>query len=166
MPDLILRPARTADAKAIAAIWNPVIETTAITFTTQPRSVESIAADITTRGAAFQVAETGGRLLGFATYAAFRAGPGYAFTKEHSIQLAPEARGKGVGRALMARLEQVARQDRVHTLWAGVSGENPAAVAFHSAIGFRHVATLPQVGFKFGRWMDLVLMQKYLDMSH
>ena len=62
----------------------------------------------------------------------------------------------------MQRLEEVARHEGVHSLIAGISGENPDGVAFHEAIGFQHVARLRQVGFKFGRWMDLVLMQKML----
>ena len=161
-----LRPARREDAAAIAAIWNAVIDHTAITFTTERKSASGLVADIADRGPAFQVAEESGRVLGFATYFPFRGGPGYAFTKEHSIQLVRDARGRGLGRALMAALEDAARAERVHSLWAGVSGENPDGVAFHSAMGFAEVARLPQVGRKFDRWMDLVLMQKFLSPSH
>ncbi|EPX85171.1 GNAT family N-acetyltransferase [Salipiger mucosus] len=163
---MILRPAREADAEAIAAIWNPLIEGTAVTFTTAPKTPEGLRADIAARGAAFQVAEEGGALLGFATYFQFRGGPGYARTMEHSVQLAPEARGRGIGRALMAALEAEARAQGVHSMFAGVSGENPAGRAFHAALGYREVARLPEVGHKFGRWMDLLLMQKILGMSH
>ncbi len=159
---MILRPAEPRDAAQIAAIWNEIIETSAATFTTQTKTVEGLQADMAARGAAFQVACDAGDVLGFATYFQFRGGPGYAHTMEHSIQLANRARGRGVGRALMTTLEEVARRDKVHSLWAGVSGENPAGVAFHTALGYRQIATLPQVGFKFGRWMDLILLQKIL----
>ncbi|MBV7393844.1 GNAT family N-acetyltransferase [Mameliella sediminis] len=159
----VVRSAVPEDAQAICAIWNAVIETSAATFTTQLKTVEGIRGDIAARGDAFQVAEDAGALLGFATYFQFRGGPGYRFTMEHSIQLAPGARGRGAGRALMARLEEVARQADVHSLWAGVSGENPDGIAFHARLGFVEVARLPQVGHKFGRWMDLVLMQKILE---
>ncbi|MDA7425894.1 GNAT family N-acetyltransferase [Thalassococcus lentus] len=162
---MIIRPAIPSDAPGIAAIWNDVILNTSVTFTTETKTTEGLIEDIESRGHGFQVAEDQGQLIGFATYSAFRGGPGYAHTKEHSIQLAPEARGQGAGRALMSALEHAARQEGVHSLWAGVSGENPDGVAFHSAIGFEQVARLPQVGFKFGRWMDLVLMQKFLDLS-
>jgi len=157
-----VRPARESDAAAIAAIWNPVIRDTAVTFTTLEKTREGLRADIAARGPCFLVAEAGGRVAGFATCFQFRGGPGYARTLEHSVILAPAARGYGLGRALMAALEEAARARGAHALWAGISGENPAGVAFHAAIGFAHVARLPEVGFKFGRWMDLVLMRKPL----
>ena len=159
---MIVRPAQGADAPAIVAIWNAVIADTAVTFTAEPKTEAGIAADIAARGEAFLVFDREGEVLGFATYFPFRGGPGYAFTMEHSIQLSPAAQGQGGGRALMERLEQVARQAGIHSPWAGVSGENPRGVAFHARMGFTEVARLPEVGWKFGRWMDLVLMQKML----
>ncbi|WP_335948462.1 MULTISPECIES: GNAT family N-acetyltransferase [Salipiger] len=159
---MIIRPAHAKDAAPLAALWNPWIETTAITFSTALKTPEGLATDIAARGDAFLVAEADGALLGFATFFPFRGGPGYAHTKEHTVILAPEARGRGAGRALMNALEEVARNRQVHSLFAGVSAENPAGVAFHAAIGFTETARLPQVGYKFGRWMDLVLMQKFL----
>ena len=162
---MILRPATAHDAAAVAAIWNPVIRDTAATFTTQEKTAEGLGADFATRaaeGKLFLLAEEAGEVLGFATYFQFRSGPGYARTMEHSIILSPAAQGRGVGRALMVALEDHARAGGVHSLWAGVSAENPAGIAFHRSVGFAEVARLPEVGHKFGRWMDLVLMQKIL----
>jgi len=165
VPATTIRDAGDQDAAAIAAIARPVIRDSAITFTSAEKTPRSVCAEIAARraaGQAFLVAEAGGALLGYASYFQFRGGSGYARTMEHTIVLAPEARGRGVGRALMTELEARARAAGVHSLWAGVSAENPAGVAFHRAIGFAEVARLPQVGHKFGRFMDLILLRKLL----
>lgn len=159
---MIIRQANTADTGAICAIWNGIVRDTDITFTTVEKSDAEIAADIAARGTAWLVAEEGDQVIGFATYGPFRGGPGYAHTMEHSIHLAPAARGLGAGRALMERLEQVARAEGVHVLVAGISGTNPGAVAFHARLGFEEVGRMPQVGRKGGEWLDLLLMQKIL----
>ena len=158
---MILRAATQADIPAILAIWNPLIRDTAVTFTTEEKTPPSLAAEIAARGDAFVVAEAAGAMLGFATCGPFRPGPGYRHTAEHSVILADHARGRGTGRALMARLETVARGRDIHTLIGAVSGENTAAIAFHEAVGFRRVGHLPEAGRKFGRWMDLVLFVKH-----
>lgn len=161
-----IRPAQARDAGAVAAIWNPLIRDSATTFTTTLKTPEGLAAEFEAcrvEGRAFLLAEgAAGEVLGFATYGQFRKGPGYAHTMEHSIILSDAARGRGIGRALMAALCDHAREAGVHSLIAGVSAENPAGAAFHEAVGFVQVARLPQVGRKFGRWMDLVVLQKFL----
>lgn len=161
----MIRPARATDAAAIAAVWNPFIRDTAVTFNPVEKSADDIAAMIRDRQAAGHgvlVADLQGHVAGFASYAQFRGGAGYARTMEHTILLSPAAQGSGLGRALMTALEDHARAAGIHSLIAGVSAENPAGRAFHAAIGYTEIATLPQVGHKFGRWMDLVLMQKIL----
>ena len=90
------------------------------------------------------------------------AGVGYRTGMEHSISLAPGTPRKGLGRALMQAVEDHARAAGAHQMIAGISGENPDGRAFHERLGYRHVATVPEAGFKFGRYMDLVLMQKIL----
>lgn len=162
----MIRDATPADAPAIAAIWNPVIRDTTATFNAAEKSPAEIAQTIATRqtdGHAFLIATDGETLLGFATFSQFRGGIGYARTMEHTIILAPAAAGRGTGRALMQTLESRARTAGAHSLFAGVSAENPAGLAFHARIGFHEVARLQQVGYKFGRYMDLVLMQKFLS---
>lgn len=159
---MIVRAASLADASSICAIWNPLIEQTATTFTTTLKTNEGVADDIKTRNGAFLVAEIDRQVVGFATYFPFRGGPGYARTKEHSINLGPSARGTGAGRKLMSALETHAKTSGVHSLWAGISGDNPGGIAFHERLGFSHIARLPEVGYKFDRWMDLILMQKML----
>lgn len=162
---MIIRPATAADATAIVEFWNPQIRDTAITFTTTEKTPQMLSRDIVTRpaeGKAFLVAEEAGAVLGFATYYPFRNGPGYAHTMEHSVILAPSAWGRGIGRALMAALENHARAAGVHSLIAAVSPENPGGLAFHEKIGFRRVAEIPEAGRKFDRWINLIILQKLL----
>ena len=159
---MIIRRAEAVDVPAILDIWNPLIRDTSVTFTTVEKTAQGLADDLAVRGDAFLVVEAAGQILGFATYGPFRGGPGYAHTAEHSVILAGDARGRGVGRALMARLEAQARAQGIHVLIAGVSSENEGAIAFHRAIGFTQGAHLPEVGRKFDRWMDLVLLHKRL----
>ncbi len=158
---MIVRAARAGDAAAIAAIQNPVIRDTAITFNSVEKTPEMVAEAIRDLPC-FLVAEDGERLLGLVSYTQFRRGIGYARAMEHTIVLAPETRGQGVGRALMAAAEDHARRAGVGSMWAGVSGENSEGVSFHARLGYEEIARLPKVGFKFGRWMDLILMRKWL----
>lgn len=165
MAQVRIRPAISGDCAALVALWNPQIRNTSVTFTTEEKSVAGLAADIAERaaaGQAFLVAEENGIMLGLATYFQFRRGPGYRHTMEHTVILSPDARGRGVGRALMTALENHAARAGVHSLIAGVSSENPGGVAFHERLGYRRIAELPEVGFKFGRWMDLIVLQKLL----
>lgn len=155
----MIRPATPADANAIAAIWNAAIRDTTITF----NPVEKTAAEVRKLTAnACLVWDADGRVLGFARYFQFRGGDGYRFTVEHTIMLHPDGQGQGGGRALMLALCDHARAAGMHSMFAGCSAENPGAMRFHEALGFETVATLHEVGFKFGRWIDLVLMQKQL----
>lgn len=152
-------------AKGILAVWNPVIRETAITFNALEKEENELVRMIVTRadaGHGFFVAEEEGQVLGFATYSQFRGGVGYARAMEHTVILGPEARGKGLGRQLMETLEEHARVRDVHSMIGGVSAENEDGIAFHTAIGYAEVARVPEVGWKFDRWMDLVLMQKFL----
>lgn len=156
----MIRSARAEDAANIAAIWNRVIRDTTQTFTTAEKDPAILAAQMAEQP--FLVAIEGGAVAGFVTYFQFRAGPGYAYTVEHSVHVAETARGRGIGRALMVACEGHARDAGLHSIIAGVAGENTGGAAFHAALGYAEIARLPEVGWKFGRWHDLVLMQKML----
>lgn len=155
-----IRDASVGDAAAIASIWNPLIRDTVITFTNAQKNETEIATMIAGREA-FLVLDRGG-VIGFASYAQFRGGPGYRWAQEHTIMLAPEARGQGGGRALLERLEVRARISGHRALIGAVSGSNPAGIAFHAALGYVQVGRVPEVGWKSGRFHDLVLMHKIL----
>ncbi len=156
----MIRAARREDASAIAEIWNAVIRDTAHTFGTAEKEPDALAALVDAQP--WFVAEASGAVVGFVTWAQFRGGTGYARTMEHSVYVAQAGRGRGIGRALMAQAEDTARAGGIHAMIAGVAGENTGGIAFHAALGYREVGRLPQVGWKFGRWHDLVLMQKLL----
>ena len=160
----MIRAARSSDAGRIAQIWNRVIRATTHTFTNVEKLREDVAAMIAGLDArdAFLVAEAGGQVQGFCLSGPFRAGPGYASVRETSIYLAENAQGRGLGRALFTRCEEELRARGAHVLVAAVSGENDVAQAFHAAMGFQKVGELPGIGEKFGRRIDLVLMQKNL----
>ena len=158
---MIIRDATAADAAPIAEFWTPQILHSVVTFNSIPKTPDDVAQMIAQRPC-FLVAEIDGTAAGFVTYDQFRGGIGYAHTMEHTIILAPEAQGQGAGRALMRAAIAHARAADVHSIFAGVSGENAGGVAFHQKLGFETVAVLPEVGRKFDRWLDLVLMQKRL----
>ncbi|MBL4812086.1 MAG: N-acetyltransferase [Rhodobacteraceae bacterium] len=157
----MIRKARREDARTIANFWNPFIRDTMVTFNTVEKSVGDIVRLIAERPV-FLVAELASEPVGFATFAQFRAGIGYKNSMEHTIILAPNAQGSGVGRALMHALEQQAKAAGTHVLVAGICAENLPGIAFHKACGYVQTGHLPSVGRKFGRWHDLILMQKIL----
>jgi phosphinothricin acetyltransferase len=160
----MIRPAASGDAVAVAAIWNHMIEETLFTFNAAPKTDAEVRALITARPQAFFVAQdTGGDgLLGFVTFAQFRAGVGYAKSAEHTIVLGPQSAGRGIGRALMDRALEAAQDAGYHVMVAAITGDNPGGVAFHRALGFAQAGQMAQVGWKWGQWRDLILMQKIL----
>jgi L-amino acid N-acyltransferase len=162
----MIRQARRADIPQIALLWNAIIRDTVITFNPQEKSEREVGSTILSRarqGHPFLVSVQGGQVLGFATYAQFRAGLGYARTMEHSINLAPAARGLGLGRLLLGALEEHAAARGIRAMVGAVTADNDASLRFHAALGYSEVGRMPQVGWKFGRFHDLVLMQKLLD---
>ncbi|MCB1400764.1 MAG: N-acetyltransferase [Rhodobacteraceae bacterium] len=165
MKTVAIRVAREADIPAIVGFWNPVIRETTVTFASEEKSEAGLRAMFDARRAAGRevfVADLGGLAVGIASYDQFRGGDGYRHAMEHTVILAREVRGGGIGRRLMHALEDHARQAGGHVMVGGISGENAAGIAFHAALGYVETGRMPQVGRKFGRWLDLVLMQKLL----
>lgn len=105
------------------------------------------------------VAETDGVVSGYASYGDWRAFDGYRHTVEHSVYVEKSRRGAGTGRALMEALLAYARNAGVHAMIAAIEGENSASIKLHETLGFQHTGRYPEVGTKFGRWLDLVTMQ-------
>ncbi|MEP5730755.1 MAG: N-acetyltransferase family protein [Sulfitobacter sp.] len=157
----MIRLAEPTDAVAIAGLWNQMIRASLATFTTLEKTPEEIDGLIRDRAGTFWVAAKP-LVIGFVTFGAFRPGPGYAATVEHTVILAPQAQGKGIGRSLMQIAMETAHRADHHIMIAGISSANPQAVAFHTALGFTQTGYMPQVGRKGGEWLDLILMQKTL----
>ena len=161
----MIRPTLPQDLEPIRAFWNPMIRDTLVTFSSEEKTETGLRDWFAARQAAGHgsfTAHLAGKPVGFASYTQFRGGNGYARSMEHTIILAPAAQGHGFGRALMAAVEDHARAAGHHVMIAGVSGGNPAGRDFHLALGYRLVGTLPDAGWKFGRYHDLWLLQKIL----
>ena len=163
---IIVRDASAEDARAIMHIWNSNISSTLNTFNSHIKTeleIKDTILETNKKNYGFFVSEREGSIIGFATYFQFRTGVGYAKTLEHTIVISDHMQRYGVGKALMDRLLEDAKGKNFQSIFAGVSGSNERAVNFHASLGFQIVAELPRVGYKFDKWLDLILMQKFLQ---
>lgn len=167
MSALTIRPATPADVAAITAIYGHAVRHGTASFEIDPPTEAEMAhrmATLLSSGFPYLAAEAGGALVGYAYAGPYRLRPAYRFSLEDSIYIAPDAQGRGVGRALLDALltESEARGFRQMIAVIGDSPTQVSSVALHRAAGFEMVGTLAAVGFKFGRWLDSVLMQRAL----
>jgi L-amino acid N-acyltransferase len=165
----IVRDATDADMPAVCSLYNALIPTTTIAWSerleTLDERVEWFAGQ-QARKLPVLVAEDGGTVVGFTSYGSFRGEgkwPGYRFTVEHTIHVARSQWGNGVGRLLLESLIDRAQQVGLHVMVGAVDGDNHASIRFHERLGFTEVARMPQVGQKFGRWLDLVMVERILS---
>jgi len=162
---LEIRDASEADLPAILDIYNDVVATSTAIYRDDPATLDDRRIWFAARQAEGQpvlVAIDAGQLVGFAAFGGFRPWPGYRYTVEHSVHVRAGRRGQGIGGALMRPLIDRAAALGMHVMIAGIDADNDASLRFHERLGFTRVAHLRQVGFKFGRWLDLVLMQRTL----
>jgi phosphinothricin acetyltransferase len=161
----MIRTATPDDAAAIAAIYNhAVLHTTAI-WNDQTVDAGNRAAWIASRqddGLPVLVWDQQG-VLGYASYGPWRNFDGYRLTVEHSVYVAPDAQGAGIGGRLMEALIARARSDGLHVMVAGIDASNVGSITLHERLGFVQTGLMPQVGQKFGRWLDLAFLQLVLD---
>jgi len=167
----IIRPSRDDDVAAIAAIYGYHVLHGVASFEEVPPAVEEIArrrAEIVGRGLPYLVAERAngtdrGRVVGFCCAGLFRPRSAYRFTVEDSIYIDAGEVGRGIGRALLEPLLARCTELGYRQMVAVIGGrETIASIRLHEALGFAHIGVLPAVGFKFGRWIDIVLMQRAL----
>jgi phosphinothricin acetyltransferase len=166
---MIIRDALPMDIPAILDIYNALIPTSTIAWTEAIETYDERLAWLEhqgNEGFPVLVAEDLGDVVGFTTYEPFRGEgkwPGYRHTAEQSIHVREDHWGRGIGRALIDTLVDRARAADIHVLVAAIDSDNLASIRFHERLGYVEVARMPQIGRKFGRWLDLVLMQRILD---
>lgn len=165
-PDLVIRDAETADMAAVAAIYEPYVETSISTF-------EQVAPDTTemsnrfaglqAKGLPFLIAQRGGQVVGYAYASLYRTRWGYRYTVEDSVYVDKSYLGHGIGRRLLSTLIDRAAALGFRQMIAVIGdSENVASIALHSQLGFKVIGALPATGRKFDRWIDTVLMQRPL----
>jgi phosphinothricin acetyltransferase len=154
-------------ADAILEIFNEAIVNSTALYDYKPRTSQNMVGWFEAKRVGgfpvIGIEDPDGVLLGFGSYGSFRAWPAYKYTVEHSVYIHEDHRGKGLGRVVMQELIAAARQNDMHAMMGGIDATNSGSIALHERLGFRHVGTLPQVGFKFGRWLDLAFYQLLLD---
>jgi len=163
---ITIRQATEADLPQILAIYNEVIVNTTAVYQYEPHTLEMRTAWFRTKqqeGFPVFVATEGDTVLGLSTMGTFRAWQAYKYSVENSIYVAAAARGKGIGRLLMPPIIDAARQMDMHTIIAGIDATNDVSLRLHKSFGFEEVAHFKQVGYKFGRWLDLKFLQLILE---
>lgn len=161
---MVIRDAVDGDVEAITAILNALLDTTTIEYRTEPHAVGERRVWLAERQASGDpvlVADDGGAVVGFASYAPFRDNrkwPGYRFTVEHSVHVAEAAWGTGVGRRLMDELIARAASAGLHAMVGAVDSANDGSVRFHERLGFVEEGRLREVGWKLDQWLDVVFM--------
>lgn len=160
-----VRFAREADVPAMLAIYAPYVENTTVTFEYEVPSLSAFTARFreTVRQFPWLVWEEAGQVLGYAYGSAPFQRAAYQWCAEASVYLCPQARGQGIGRALYAGLEDILRRQGYQLLYALITSENAPSLAFHQALGYTFLADLPGCGFKLGRWLGVIWLQKRLN---
>lgn len=162
----IIRPSQSSDLPQITAIYAHHVHHGTGTFEVEPPDEADMTqrrADVLAKNLPYLVAAEGDQVLGFAYCNWFKPRPAYRYSAEDSIYLAPEAAGRGLGRALLAELIAQAERAGVRKLIAVIGDSNNlGSIGVHKSAGFSHVGTLKSCGWKFERWLDVVLMDKAL----
>jgi L-amino acid N-acyltransferase len=153
-------------SQQILAIFNEAILNSTALYDYRPRSLESMtdwfAAKRKGNYPVIGAVSESGELLGFASYGVFRGWPAYKYSVEHSVYVAALHRGQGIGKRLLQRILEEAEAQDYHVLVGGIDSQNTVSIALHRTFGFQYAGTLRQVGFKFGRWLDLDFYQMIL----
>jgi phosphinothricin acetyltransferase len=162
---VVVRDADAGDLEGLTAIYNEVIANSTAVFSNQQVTLEDRAGWLAGRqrdGFPVLVAAEHGDVVAFGSLGSFRTWPGYRFTVEHTVHVRADRRGEGLGTTVLAVLIERARALGMHAMIAGVEAENAASIRLHERLGFSVVARLPEVAWKFERWLDLLFLQLLL----
>jgi len=160
-----VRAATAGDAEGILEIYNRAVTSTTDTFDLVPRTLEQQLAWLSEHAGAHPAVvavDSNGSVLGFGSLSPYRPRPAYATTVEDSVYVAESARGQGIGRALLADLVRLGREHGFHSVIGRIVGHNEVSIGLHRACGFTEVGVEREVGRKFNRWLDVVVMQLLL----
>jgi len=168
---MTIRDAVDGDLPEITAIYNEVLMTSTAIYRDEPATVAErlawwqarVQQDYPTLVACDDAAGTDRAVIGFASFGDFRSWPGYRFTVEHTVHVHSAWRGRGVGSALMRALIPRAADLGKHVMTGGIDADNVSSLRFHERLGFERVAHFKEVGFKFGRFLDLLFVQLRLE---
>lgn len=165
---ITIRSARETDLPEILDIYNHVILHTTAVYAYEPHTLDMRKAWYEGKvrdGYPIFVAEDAGRVVGLSTYGPFRVWPAYKYTVENSVYVAADQRGKGIARLLMQQVIDSVRDRAYHAIIASVDSTNEASLRLHRSLGFAEVAHFREVGYKFGRWLDLKFLELLLPES-
>jgi len=167
MQEIRVRSAGSDDLPAMLAIYNEIVAHSTAIYTDKAATLEERREWLRVRsGAGWPVlaAVRGDELVGYASFAEFRgAWPGYLFSVEHSVYVRADCRQQGIGSALVQALLPLAAARGKHVMIGGIDAANEGSLRMHERLGFERVAHFREVGRKFGRWLDLVFMQRFID---
>jgi phosphinothricin acetyltransferase len=161
-----IRPAVEADIPAISDIYNHIILNTTAVYQYEAQSLDMRRAWYEAKmkdGYPVFVAEDEGAVVGLSSYGPFRAWAAYKYTVENSVYVAEGQRGKGIGKLLIRPLIDSVRERGLHAIIAGIDATNDPSIRLHQSFGFKEVAHFKEVGYKFGRWLDLKFLELLLD---
>ena len=159
---MLIREAKRTDLQEILDIYNDAIINTTAVYEYKPHTLEMRNQwfdDKLNRGIPVLVAEVNGKVVGFTSYGPFRAWPAYKYSIEHSVYVHRDFRNQGIAKKLLIYLIDIVKTKDVHTIIAGIDADNSASIHLHKQLGFEDAGHFSQVGFKFGKWLNLAFFQ-------
>ncbi len=166
VPSFVIRDVTEADLPGVFAIYNAEVLTGTATWDLEPRTEAEQLAWLDEHSApycAIVAVEGAGEVIGYGSLSRYRERPGYRFTVEDTVYVRPDRQRQGVGRALLVELVRRGKAGGYHAMLGRISGDNPASVGLHQALGFTEAGVERAVGFKFDQWLDVVTVELLLD---